>query len=257
VSPSITARMFPDAVKDPKTVDPFAVEAASNYPYDVPNVLVDYVQHEIGIDVGYWRSVSHALNCFTVESFMDELAHSVKKDPLEFRMALLEKQPRLKGVLRLAAREGNYGVPPKDRSQGIAVMEGYGTYTAMIVEMDMYQGMPRVHRITCAIDCGQVVHPDGVIAQVEGSIMFGLSAAMWGEINVQGGRVQQTNFNNYRIARLPEAPLIDVHILESGEEPGGVGEPATALVAPALCNAIFMRNGRRLRSLPIARHYRA
>jgi isoquinoline 1-oxidoreductase subunit beta len=257
VSPSITARMFPDAVKDPKVVDPFAVEAAANYPYDVPNVLVDYVQHEIGIDVGYWRSVSHALNCFTVESFMDELAHAVKKDPLEFRMALLEKQPRLKGVLRLAAREGNYGVPPKDRSQGVAVMEGYGTYMAMILEIDMHQGMPRVHKVTCALDCGQVVNPDIVRAQVESSVIFGLSAAMWGEINVQGGQVQQTNFNNYRIARLTEAPVIDVHTLESGEEPGGIGEPATALVAPALCNAIFMATSRRLRSLPIARFYRA
>jgi isoquinoline 1-oxidoreductase subunit beta len=257
VSPSITARMFPDALKDPKTVDPFAVEAAANYPYDVPNVLVDYVQHEIGIDVGYWRSVSHALNCFAVESFMDELAHSVKKDPLEFRMTLLENQPRFKGVLRLVAREANYGVPPKGRYQGLAVMEGYGTYMAMVAEIEMAQGMPRVHRITCALDCGQIVHPDGVQAQVEGSVMFGLSAAMWGEVNIQGGRAQQTNFDNYRIARLTEAPAIDVHVLESGEDPGGIGEPATALVAPALCNAIFMATNRRLRSLPIARHYRA
>jgi isoquinoline 1-oxidoreductase subunit beta len=257
VSPSITARMFPDAVKDPKTVDPFAVEAASNYPYDVPNVLVDYVQHEIGIDVGYWRSVSHALNCFVVESFMDELAHFVKQDPFEFRMALLEKQPRHKGVLRLAGREGNYGGPKKGHYQGVAVMEGYGTYMAMIAEIDMQQGMPRVHKVTCAIDCGQMVNPDTVVAQVESSVLFGLSAAMWGEINIQGGRVQQTNFNNYRIARLTEAPVIDVHPIESGEEPGGVGEPATALIAPALCNAIVMAGGRRLRSLPIARHYRA
>ncbi|HKZ72562.1 MAG TPA: molybdopterin cofactor-binding domain-containing protein, partial [Steroidobacteraceae bacterium] len=254
VSPSITARVFPDAVKDPKAIDPFAIEAAANYPYDVPNVLVDYVQHEIGIDVGYWRSVSHALNCFVAESFMDELAHAAGRDPVEFRMGLLEKQPRHRGALRLAAREAGYGSPPKGRSHGVAVMEGYGTYVAQVAEVSVEGGKVRVHKITCALDCGQVVNPDIVVAQVEGSIIFGLTAALWGEINLQNGRVQQTNFDTYRLLRLNEAPRIDVHIMDSGEEPGGVGEPATALVAPAVCNAIYMAGSRRLRSLPIARH---
>jgi isoquinoline 1-oxidoreductase subunit beta len=246
--------MFPTAVpKD--AVDPFAVEGAANYPYDVPNILVDYVQHEIGIDVGYWRSVSHALNCFATECFMDELAHSVRKDPLEFRMALLEKAPRHRGVLRLAAREANYAAPPKGHYQGIALMEGYGTYMAQVAEVSIDRnGAPKVHKITCALDCGQVVHPEGVLAQVESSIIFGLTAALWGEINLQGGRVQQTNFDSYRLMRLNEAPVIDIHVIESGEDPGGVGEPATALVAPAVCNALYMASNRRIRSLPIARH---
>ncbi|MGH8309423.1 MAG: xanthine dehydrogenase family protein molybdopterin-binding subunit, partial [Steroidobacteraceae bacterium] len=252
VSPSITARMFPSVVEN--AIDPFAVEAAANYPYDVPNLLVDYVRHEIGINVGYSRSVSHALNCFVVESFMDELAHAVNKDPLEFRMSLLEKQPRYRGVLRLAAREAGYGSPARGRYQGVALMEGYGTYMAQVAEVSIENGTPKVHKITCALDCGQVVNPDTVNAQVEGSVIYGLTAALWGEINVQGGRVQQTNFDTYRLMRLNEAPRIDTHILDSGEEPGGIGEPATALVAPAVCNALYMATNRRVRSLPIARH---
>jgi isoquinoline 1-oxidoreductase beta subunit len=253
VSPSITARMFPSAVEN--TVDPFAVEAAANYAYDVPNVRIEYVRHEIGIDVGYWRSVSHAPNCFAAESFMDELAHSVRQDPLDFRLALLEKQSRHRGVLRLAAREAHWGGPPKGQYQGLAVMEGYGTYMAQVADVSIDEnGAPRVHKITCALDCGQVVHPEGVLAQVESSIIFGLTAALWGEISLKGGRVQQTNFDSYRLMRLNEAPVIDIHVIESGEDPGGVGEPATALVAPAVCNALYMASNRRIRSLPIARH---
>lgn len=253
VSPSITARMFPSAVEN--AIDPFAIEAASNYPYDVPNVRVDYVQHEIGIDVGYWRSVSHAPNCFAAECFMDELAHSVKKDPLEFRLALLEKQPRYRAVLRLAAREANYGAPPKGQYQGIALMEGYGTYMAQVADVSIDRnGQPKVHKITCALDCGQIVNPDGVNAQVESSIIFGLTAALWGDIGIKGGRVQQGNFDSYRLMRLNEAPRIDIHVIDSGEDPGGCGEPATALVAPAVCNAIFMATNRRVRSLPLSKH---
>jgi isoquinoline 1-oxidoreductase subunit beta len=246
--------MFPDAVKDPNAVDPFAVEAASNFPYDVPNSLIEYVQHEIGVDVGYWRSVSHALNCFAAESFMDELAHAAKKDPVEFRLGLLEKQPRYRGALRLATREAGYGSPPKGRYHGVAVMEGYGTYMAQVAEVSLDGGKVKVHKVTCALDCGQVVNPDIVVAQVESSIIFGLTAALWGEINVQGGRVQQTNFDTYRLLRMNEVPRIDVHIMDSGEEPGGVGEPATALIAPAVANGIFMAGAPRVRSLPFARH---
>jgi isoquinoline 1-oxidoreductase subunit beta len=251
VSPSITARMFPSVVE--KAVDPFVLEGAANYPYDVPNIRIDYVQHEIGINVGYWRSVSHALNCFAVESFMDELAHAVRKDPLEFRMSLLEKQPRYRGVLRLAAREANYGSAPKGQHQGIALMEGYGTYMAQVADVSIENGMPKVHKITVALDCGQVVNPDICNAQIEGSIIYGLTAALWGEINLQGGRVQQTNFDSYRLMRLNEAPRIEIHFIDSGEEPGGIGEPATALVAPAVCNALYMATRRRVRSLPLAR----
>jgi isoquinoline 1-oxidoreductase beta subunit len=156
--------------------------------------------------------------------------------------------------LKVATLEAGYGRPRKGRYHGVAVMEGYGTYMAQVAEISVEKGRPRVHRVTCALDCGQTVNPDTVIAQVESSIIFGLTAALWGEINVQQGRVQQTNFDSYRLMRMDEAPRIDTFIVDSHEAPGGVGEPATALVAPAVCNAIYMATGKRLRSLPIARH---
>ena len=250
--PSITARMFPSVVE--KNVDPFAVEAAANYLYDVPNVHVDYKQQEIGIDVGYWRSVSHALNCFVVESFMDELAVAVRKNPYEFRKALLEKQPRMRKVLELVVKESRFGYPPRGCYHGLAVMEGYGTYMAMVAEIFMEGGKVKLRRTFCALDCGHQVNPDTVIAQVESSINFGLSALMWGEINVQNGRVQQTNFDSYKLLRMDDAARIDVYPVESTEAPGGVGEPATALIAPAVCNAIYQATGRRIRSLPLSKH---
>ncbi len=253
--PSITARMFPAVVE--KMVDPFAVEAAANYLYDVPNVHVDFQQQEIGIDVGYWRSVSHALNCFVVESFMDELALSQRKSPLEFRKALLEKQPRMQKVLNLVTREAYFGFPPKGCYHGLAVMEGYGTYMAMVAEVFLQDGKVKIRRMYCALDCGQQVNPDTVVAQVESSINFGLSATLWGEINIQNGRVQQTNFDSYKVLRMDDAARIDTYVVDSGEAPGGVGEPATALVAPAVCNAIYAATGRRLRSLPLTRHHLA
>lgn len=252
VGPSISARTNPAVLE--RGVDPAAIEGAENFPYDVPNVLVDFLPQEIGIDVGYWRSVSHSLNCFVVESFMDELAHAAQRDPVELRMSLLARQPRHRRVLELAAREAGYGQAPKGRSHGVALVEGYGTYMAQVAEVSIEEGRPKVHRVTCALDCGQVVNPDTVVAQVEGGVIFGLSAALWGEINLQNGRVQQTNFDSYRIVRLSEAPKIDTFVVDSHEAPGGIGEPATALIAPAVCNAIFAATGRRLRSLPIARH---
>ena len=250
--PSITARMFPSVVE--KNVDPFAVEAAANYLYDVPNVHVDFRQQEIGIDVGYWRSVSHAPNCFVVESFMDELAVSARKNSYEFRKALLAKQPRMLKVLDLVVKESRFGYPPRGCYHGLAVMEGYGTYMAMVAEIFLKDDKVKMRRIYCALDCGQQVNPDTVVAQVESSINFGLSALMWGEINVQNGRVRQTNFDNYKVLRMDDAARIDTYVIESSEPPGGVGEPATALIAPAACNAIYTATGRRLRSLPLARH---
>jgi isoquinoline 1-oxidoreductase subunit beta len=249
---SITERFFPGSTE--KNGDPFTVEAAANYPYDVPNVQVDFKRQEIGVNVGFWRSVSHALNCFVAESFMDELAVSQRKDALTFRRALLEKQPRYLRVLDLVAKEAHFGYPPKGHFHGLAVMEGYGTYMAQIADISLVDGKVKVHRIFCAADCGVQVNPDTVVAQIESSVIFGLSALMWGEINIQGGRVQQTNFDSYRVARMNEVPRIDVYVLDSEEAPGGIGEPATALVAPAVCNAIYTATGRRLRSLPLARH---
>lgn len=251
--PSITARVFPGAIAA-GSVDPFCVEAAANFPYDVPNVLVDWVPHEVGFNVGYWRSVSHALNCFVAESFMDELAYSAGKDPAEFRRTLLAKQPRYLEVLEVALRRAGYDKPAEGRFRGVAVMEGYDTYMAQVAEISITDGKVKVHRIVCAVDCGRAVNPAIISAQVESSIIFGLSAALWGEINVQGGRVQQTNFHDYRVLRIAEVPIIETHLVDSDEPPGGIGEPATALVAPAVCNAIYAATKQRLRSLPIARH---
>jgi isoquinoline 1-oxidoreductase beta subunit len=244
--------MFPSVVE--KMVDPFAVEAATNYPYDVPNVQVDYKQQEIGINVGYWRSVSHALNCFVAESFMDELALAQRKNPADFRKALLQKQPRCLKVLDLVTREARFGYPRRGHSHGLAVMEGYGTYMAMISEISLTGGKVKVTRVYCAADCGQQINPDTVVAQIESSVLFGYSALMWGQINLRNGRVQQTSFHDYRVARMNDAPRVDAYVLDSTEAPGGIGEPATALVAPAVCNAIYAATGRRLRSLPLSRH---
>ncbi|MBL8270533.1 xanthine dehydrogenase family protein molybdopterin-binding subunit [Steroidobacter sp.] len=252
VAPSITARWAPGAVPQ-GTPDPFAVEAAHNFPYDVPNLYIDYLQHEVGLDVGYWRSVSHALNCFTVESFMDELATEAGMDPVEFRRSLLSKQPRWLSVLDAAAHKANWGRPPQGRFQGVALMSGYDTYLAQVAEISLEGDKLKVHRIVCAIDCGQMVNPGIVHAQAEGSIVFGLTAALFSEINVVNGRVQEENFDKYRLLRMNEAPSIEIHVLSSDEKPGGMGEPATALVAPAVCNAIYAATKKRLRKLPIVK----
>ncbi len=247
VEPSITARMFPPV----KGVDDSTVEAAVNYPYDVPNVAVNWTRQEVGIDVGYMRSVSHALNCFVIESFMDEVAAAAGRNPLELRSGLLDKKPRHQRVLKLAAERAGWGDAPKGRHQGIALMEGYTTHLAQVAEVSVEGREIRVHRIVCVVDCGRMVNPAIVQSQIEGGIVFGLSAALWGEITIKDGEVQQTNFNNYRVLRAPELPSIDVHLIESDEAPGGIGEPSVALVAPAIANAVFAATGKRLRSLPL------
>ncbi len=247
VSPSITARMFPPVTG----VDASVIEAAVNFPYDVPNVSVTYTRQEIGIDVGYMRSVSHAINCFVIESFMDELAAAAGKDPYAFRWELLGKKPRHRRVLELAAERAAWGKPVKGRYQGIALMEGYTTHLALVAEISIEDGALKVRRIVCAVDCGQMVNPHIVESQIQGGIVFGLTEALWGEVTLSAGVVQQTNFDAYRVMRANEMPQIEVHLVDSEESPGGVGEPAVALVAPAVCNAIHAATGRRLRSLPI------
>jgi isoquinoline 1-oxidoreductase subunit beta len=249
-SPSITARMFPPV----KGVDDSVIEAAVNNLYDVPNLQVSYSRQEIGIDVGYLRSVSHAPNCFVIESFMDELAAAAGKDPYEFRSSHLSKKPRQRRVLQLAAERAGWGKTAAGRYQGIALMEGYTTHLSQVAEVSVADGEVRVHKITCVVDCGQMINPRIVESQIESGIVFGLSAALWGRVTIVGGQVQQTNFHNYRVLRGNELPQLDVHLLESDETPGGIGEPAVALVAPALCNAIYAATGQRVRSLPIAAH---
>jgi isoquinoline 1-oxidoreductase beta subunit len=252
VAPSITARWFPAAVAN-GAVDPFAVEAAHNFPYAVPNVYIDYLQHEIGIDVGYWRSVSHALNCFAVESFMDELAYAGQIDPYEFRRGMLDKQPRWQMVLDTAAKKAGWGRAPSGHHLGIALMSGYDTYIAQVADVSVQGNQLKINRIVCAIDCGQMVNPDIVHAQAEGSIVFGLGAALFNEINIANGRVKEQNFDDYRLLRLNETPAIEVYVVDSTEKPGGMGEPAVALVAPAVCNAIFAATRKRIRALQIAK----
>lgn len=251
ISPSPTARWAPAVVAD--ALDPFVIEAAANYPYAVPNVLVRHLQHEVGFHIGYWRSVSHATNCFAGECFMDELAHAAEADPYEFRRGLLEGKPLWRSVLDLAAEKANWGKAPEGRHQGIALMEGYNTYMAQVAEISVRDGKLKVHRITCATDCGQIIDPGTVEAQTQSSIIFGLSAALWGEINMQGGRVQQQNFDTMRVLRMNEIPELNLHVIESSRDPGGMGEPATALVAPAVANAIFAATGKRIRRLPFSR----
>jgi isoquinoline 1-oxidoreductase beta subunit len=248
-SPSITERMFPPV----KGVDDSVIEAAVNNLYDVPNLAVSYSRQEIGIDVGYMRSVSHAPNCFVIESFMDELAAAAGKNPYDFRVQQLAKKPRQRRVLQLAAERAGWGKAPAGRYQGMALMEGYTTHLAQVAEISIVGGELKVHKIVCVVDCGQMVNPRIVESQIESGIVFGLSAALWGDVTIAGGKVSQTNFNNYRLLRNSEMPELDVHLVDSDEAPGGIGEAAVPLVAPALCNAIFAATGKRLRALPIGR----
>jgi isoquinoline 1-oxidoreductase beta subunit len=198
--------------------------------------------------------VSHALNCFVAESFMDELAAAAGQDPVAYRLALLDRQPRFAAVLRRVADEAGWATPPAGHSLGVALMEGYGTYMAMVADVTVEAGRLKVHALHCALDCGQAVNPDIVVAQVESSVVFGLSAVLWGRVELKDGQVKQRNFDTYRILRLPELPRIGTYLLDSAAEPGGIGEPATALVAPAVANAVYRATQRRLRSLPLSLH---
>jgi isoquinoline 1-oxidoreductase beta subunit len=248
-SPSVTSRLFPPFIKD--GVDPLMTEAAV-VPYDIPHQFADVVIHDTGMRVGYLRSVSHALNSFAYESFMDELAAAAGKDPYQFRLALLDKQPRLKHVLELAAEKSGWGTPPPaGRFRGIGLMEGYGTSMAQVAEVSVAGPRVRVHRVVVAADLGKMVNPNIVKQQLESSIIFGLGAVLYGEITLKDGRVQQSNFHDYQVVRMPESPKIEMHIVESTEKPAGIGEPGTALVGPTVANAVFAATGKRLRKLPL------
>jgi isoquinoline 1-oxidoreductase beta subunit len=251
VAPSIMARVFPDTVKN--GLDGEAVEGGVGMPYAIPNVHVDYLLTDTGIPVGFWRSVNNSFNAFAVESFIDELAHAAKKDPYEYRRDLLGKAPRHLGVLNLAASKAGWGTPlPAGRTRGIAVYKAFESYVAEVAEVSVASdGTVRVHRVVCAVDCGPVVNPDIVEAQMQGGIVYGLTAALWGEITLDKGRVQQSNFHDYRMLRLAEMPVVEVHIVPSSDAQGGVGEPGTPPIAPAVCNAIFAATGKRIRKLPI------
>ena len=250
VSPSITSRY------DPTNKDPFdsVIEYVQNFPYAVPNFDLSYTRQEIGIDVGYLRSVSHAPNCFAIESSIDEIAALASKDPLEFRRELLADKPRHLQVLKVIAERSGWGHAPKAHFQGIAFMEGYTSHIAQVAEVSVEAGRLKIHKISCVIDCGQTVNPRIVESQLESGIVYGLTAALWGNVTLRAGRVQQRNFNDHRVLRLDELPILDVHVIKSAAPPGGVGEAAVPPVAPSICNAIFAATGKRLRTLPIAAH---
>jgi isoquinoline 1-oxidoreductase subunit beta len=253
VAPSIMARVFPDTVKN--GLDGEAVEGGVGVPYTIPNVHVDYVLTDTGIPVGFWRSVNNSFNAFAVESFIDELAHAARKDPFEYRRDLLGKAPRHLGALNLAASKAGWGTPlPAGRARGIAVYKSFESYVAQVAEVSVASdGTVRVHRVVCAVDCGPVVNPDTVEAQMQGGIVYGLTAALYGEITIDRGRVKQSNFHDYQMLRLPEMPKIEVHIVPSTDAQGGAGEPGTPPIAPAVCNAIFAMTGKRIRKLPIGK----
>ncbi len=248
---SILARFLPQAFNN--GLDSDTTDGAINLPYALPNFRVEYLRMEPqGIPTAFWRSVGPSHNVFVVESFIDELAAAAKKDPVDYRLALLAGSPRAKAVLRLAAEKAGWGRPlPKGRGRGVATQFVFGTYLAEVAEVEVSKdGEIRVQRVVCAVDCGLVVNPDTVQAQVQSAVVFGISAALFGKITLKDGRVEQTNFDTYRALRMSETPPIEMHIVRNTEAPGGMGEPGTSAIVPAVMNAIFAATGRRLRKLP-------
>jgi CO/xanthine dehydrogenase Mo-binding subunit len=251
--PSIIARWAPPAFRN--GIDPDAVDAAVQLLYDIPAIRVDYVRHEEpALQTGFWRGVGPTHNVFVIESFIDELAVAAKQDPVAFRRGLLGKAPRARAVLDLAAEKSGWGERlPSGSGRGVSLLYSeWGTYVALIAELEVPNGRLRVRRITCVVDCGTIVNPDTVTAQMEGGILFGIGAALWGRVTLRQGRVEQSNFHDYRVLRMNEAPAIEVHLVRNGEAPGGVGEPGTAVTAAALANALFAATGRRVRTLPLS-----
>lgn len=235
-------------------IDETSVEGAADSPYvlAIPNHRVELHTATTGVPVLWWRSVGHSHTAFAVESFLDELAHAAGKDPLEFRLALLVKAPRLKAALQLAAEKAGWGKPlPKGHGLGLAVHESFQSIVAQVAEVTVEKGRIRVPRVVCAVDCGTAVNPLAVRAQMESAIAFGLSAALKGRLTLKEGRVVESNFHDYEVLRMSEMPHVEVHILDSHEKTGGVGEPGTPPIAPAVANALFAATGKRLRDLPL------
>jgi isoquinoline 1-oxidoreductase beta subunit len=249
---SIIARWAPPLFNN--GLDPDTTEGAIDLVYALPNLRVEYQRVEPpGIPTAFWRSVGPSHNVFVTESFLDELAAAAKQDAVVYRRALLDKSPRARAVLELAAEKAGWGNPlPERAGRGIALQFVFATYMAQVAEVEVSKdGAVRVRRVVCAVDCGTVVNPDTVRAQIQSAIMFGITAALYGEITLKDGRVEQTNFDAYQILRINEAPAIEVHIVQSPESPGGMGEAGTSLIVPAVINAIFTATGKRLRKLPI------
>jgi len=253
--PSILARWAPPAFRD--GIDDDALDAAVQLLYDIPAIRVEYVRHEEPVlRTGFWRGVGPTHNCFVIESFIDELAAAAKQDPVAFRRGLLGRASRARAVLDLAAEKSGWGtpLPAAGWGRGVSVLySAWDSYLALVAEVEVPKsGELRVHRVVCAVDCGTIVNPDIVKAQMQGGVLFGISGALWGQVTLKQGRVEQSNFHNYRVLRMSEAPSIDVHLVRSNEAPGGVGEPGTAVTAAAVANALFAATGRRVRQLPLS-----
>lgn len=250
ISPSVTARAFPGVVKN--GLDPFMTEGTADFSYTIPNLELRTVIQEVGVRVGYWRSVSHAQNAFAIECFLDELAHSARRDPVEFRLALLGALPRQAAVLARAAKDAGYSASPSEgRAFGVASMQCYGSHVALIATLSGRPDALKIEALHFALDCGIAVHPDQVEAQIVGAAVTGLLGALRAKVTIAKGRVEQSNFDDFPIPRMYEVPPIHVSRIESDESPGGIGEVGTPLVAPAIANAIFALTSRRLRSLPL------
>jgi isoquinoline 1-oxidoreductase beta subunit len=249
---SVIARWLPPAFKN--GLDPDSIEGAIDLVYALPNMHVEYVRVEPpGIPTAFWRSVGPSHNVFVTESFIDELAAAAKQDAVAYRLALLDKSPRAKAVLALAAEKAGWGQPlPKRVGHGVSLQFVFGSYMAQVAEVEVSKaGTVRVRRVVCTMDCGTVVNPDTVQAQLQSGIIFGATAALYGEITLKKGRVEQTNFDTYQMIRMNEAPAIEVHLVKSSEPPGGMGETGTSAIVPAIANAIFAARGKRLRKMPI------
>ena len=251
---AIIARWLPPAFQ--KGIDIDAVDSAVDQPYDIPNLHVEYVRAEPpAIPTGFWRGVGCNNNVFAIECFMDELARKAGKDPIDFRRSMLGKNPRLLAALNLVAEKSNWGqkLPPRV-GRGVCVQPSFASFIATVVEAEVDDyGEVKLRRVTSAVDTGIPVNPDTIMAQVEGGLIFGLTAALYGEITIEKGRVKQSNFNDYRMLRIDQAPKIEVHVIKSGESPGGIGETGVTAGPPALRNAIYAATGVALRRLPIDR----
>lgn len=255
VGQSIVADTPFEAFMTKDGIDGTSVEGAANLPYAIPNIEVGLHSPKNPVPVQWWRSVGHSHTAFVVETMMDELAHLAGQDAVQYRLALLDKSPRHAGVLQLAAEKAGWGRTklPAGHAHGVAVHQSFDSYVAEVAEVSVENGKLRVHRVVCAVDCGMVVNPDGVRQQIESAVVFGLSAALHGEITLENGRVVQSNFHDYAPLRFSEMPQIEVHIVASEAAPTGIGEPGTPPISPAVANAVFKLTGQRLRSMPFDR----